>query len=314
MVITSLLCSKGFAKDILIPENKDRTTIYNYEDWRYKYKKALKKKHRLNKEVYSFPDYADDFALTEYLNSLDEDPLNLDHIQSKPLEPKKPVIAETNLSRKLPKNLEPQAKVVYAQFNSASLNLQSQLSCPVTPKLKTTAIQNKPDEFLLSNNLRRKTKTPRLASGDIIYVTGQIHDVNCTPVAGAKINLWHNDAYGTNEDKYFMQTGTATTDNLGNFGFITILPGYDTAQTSLPKIAPHINIAVSHNEFAKTVTRMYFPSNSYNYLDDTFLELDPFSRQLVTSELIPVNLNNLDEGYMMVFDVTLDGVSKFRTL
>ena len=95
---------------------------------------------------------------------------------------------------------------------------------------------------------------------------------------------------------------------MGNFSFITILPG----KSEFEDIAPHINIAIEHNYFGKLDTKMFFNKNKLNKQDKSLAELDEFNKSLITAEILPVNLAKLDEGYFMLFDVTYDGVSKYR--
>lgn len=198
-------------------------------------------------------------------------------------------------------------------FEVKSFKTQAKLDCPITPILKNT--DHIPLNFQPTNNLRRYITSPDISAGNIIYVKGRVLDVNCTPIAGAIVNLWQNDAYGDfDQDIDFVGNGTATADNLGNFSFITILPSeVQIMYNEKANSAPHINLKITHQDFPDTITRIYFPLMANNH-DLELNSLDKFNQELITSELIAVNQRDLNYGYFMLFDVTINGVSKFRKL
>ncbi len=302
-LILLLVDNSLFAKDIpAYIDSEDESTSFDYKQI-----KPLKKKKIKNYSQESFArDKNNDkaFTLSEYLNSLQE---------KKEINATKEIIEEAVLEFKKIPGLEFEDSHYY---NIVSLKAQLRLKCPVTPSLKNVP-SNKPAAFSLSNNLRRASKSPYIASGDIIYVQGTVRDVNCTPVPNAIVKLWQTDAYGNydNQEAEFLGSATAVADNLGNFSFITILP-----KEYMPKfiyesfLAPHLNLHISHSSFPDLLTRIYFPEHILNDADSELSSLDPFSKDLLISELVPVNMDNLNEGFFMFFDVTLDGVSKYRRL
>ena len=111
--------------------------------------------------------------------------------------------------------------------------VQAELACKITPVLNQPH-PNIPNKFHTSNNLRRKVGRAEVADGDIVYIKGKLRDINCVPIFGAIVELWQNNAAGFDQnnqpsykkeyDKNFAANGTATSDNEGNFEFITILP------------------------------------------------------------------------------------------
>lgn len=285
-------------------ESQDQSTSTNYKEIRpIKKRKTQEKKY--SQESFA-RDNKDDkkFILSEYLNAMEE---------KREINIGKEAIEEAILEFKQVPGVEFDPSHYY---NTVSLKAQLRLKCPVTPSLKNMPA-SKPAVFSLSNNLRRASKSPYIASGDIIYVQGTVRDVNCTPVPNAIVKLWQTDAYGDydNQEAEFLGSATAVADNLGNFSFITILP-----KEYMPKfiyesfLAPHLNLHISHSSFPNLLTRIYFPEHILNDADAELNSLDPFSKDLLVSELVPVNMDNLNEGFFMFFDVTLDGVSRYRSL
>lgn len=223
--------------------------------------------------------------------------------------------------REKPKDLNPNVQpkplvVIEDIFNNPSVFLQSSLACPVTPSLKEKDPMQ-PTNFNTSNNARRKTKSPDVAEGHIIYVKARVRDINCVPIQGAVVKLWQANSFGgfnhdlkntdPNYDSDFVGTATAISDNTGALSFITILPGRVSLQ-----YAPNIDLVVTHNSFPNLSTKYFFPENRFNQDDGRFMSLDPVGRELLTGILLPVNPNNLAEGYYYLIDIVLNGVSRFR--
>jgi len=302
------------AKDILIPSDIDGnslSTLYDYELNKSSQLKLSKENTVSNqlKEVYNFDDQWSRYRLLDYIDGL-TDLLDFSFADFVFNAPGKYFVVRIN---PIPKEIiEEKPQMQY--YNIASLELQSDLQCPVTPTVKHIDY-NKPKHFNITNNLRRAVKTTIVASGDIVYIKGHVQDINCVPIQNAKINVWQLDGYGKlksnkESDMYFIGNGTATSDNMGNFSFITILPQQET----LGGVAPHINLSIQHREFGKMDTKMYFAKHIMNTEDKTLAELDEFSKSLIIAEMIPVELSKLDEGYFMMFDLTLNRVSSYRRL
>jgi hypothetical protein len=105
--------------------------------------------------------------------------------------------------------------------------------CKITPS-STTKFE--PYEFHSSNNLVREVGGNLYATGKVFVLTGKLLDSSCLPISDAKINIWHADSNGflPNPDKeenhklqkFFQLSGTAYTNNLGIFNFITLMPNY----------------------------------------------------------------------------------------
>ena len=126
--------------------------------------------------------------------------------------------------------------------------------------------------------------------------------------------MWQTDSNGnykisSNSEEDFVGNGTAITNNQGDFEFITILPYSREEQTS-----PHFNVSIIHKEFGNVNTQIYFPLHIANSNDIMLNSLDKFHQTLLTSNLIPVDKNNFNLGYFSAFDITLNGISNYRSL
>lgn len=136
--------------------------------------------------------------------------------------------------------------------------------CIVT---KNSINNYEPDVFQKTNNLLRAPGELPIYCGKKIIIKGRLLDQNCVPVTDAKIYLWqvgcdgkypysplraHTDAKLINakNGSSFKGSGTATTNNLGEFTFITTMPGLLAHQK------PHLNIRAEHYILGNLQTRL----------------------------------------------------------
>lgn len=168
--------------------------------------------------------------------------------------------------------------------------------CTETPEIYD--LENKPEEFNLSNNLRRKAGSADIAKGELIYIRGKVVDINCVPVQNAVVFIWQADANGiyqnikgaTEHDPKFLGSGKYITNNLGYYNFITVMPGnYQT---------PHF--LVQHPDFIELYTKMFFS----DYVDESTSE--SFVEQLTAPYTID---KNGIKTYR--FDIVLGGYNKY---
>ena len=164
------------------------------------------------------------------------------------------------------------------------------VNCKQTPQIYD--LNNKPNKFSLSNNLRRKASSPLTANGELIYIVGRVTDINCIPVKDANVFIWHANTHGiyqNNQDNdstelipeeldmydyQFIGSGKAVTDNLGNYSFITVMPG-----TNNQNKVPQVHFMLQHSEFPEFNTTMFFPE--YNNLTDNRFNSNSNSHLLV---------------------------------
>lgn len=114
-----------------------------------------------------------------------------------------------------------------------------------------------PENFQPSNNLLRRAGQQDMFCGEKVIIHGKVLDQNCMPVTDAKIYLWQANCKGKypykplrnvakktlvdiNSELTFTGNGVATTDNKGEFVFITTYPG------SVEGASPALNVRVEH--------------------------------------------------------------------
>jgi protocatechuate 3,4-dioxygenase beta subunit len=117
-----------------------------------------------------------------------------------------------------------------------------------------------PETFKKSNNLLRSPGQEVVVQGQKIIIHGKVQDQYCKPVKDAKIYIWQANSNGLYSYKplkdiidsnfikidsrsTFTGNGIATTNNHGEFTFITIYP------QAIHDLPPHINIRVIHKMF-----------------------------------------------------------------
>ena len=196
-----------------------------------------------------------------------------------------------------------------------------QLNCDVTPEIELSHIPSAP--IKKSNNLIRKPGSAIRAMGQYIIISGQVVDRDCLPVSDAVITIWQTDSNGKyiesyklkddwdvmdpDYDKNFAYSGSTQTNNLGEYNFITILP---TAATN--DLAPHINIEIKHEDFKNARTRIYFNKHPHNKSDKSLKLLDDKQKELVVTRGLPIDPSSISKGRQYNYNITLEGVNKFR--
>jgi protocatechuate 3,4-dioxygenase beta subunit len=148
--------------------------------------------------------------------------------------------------------------------SSAQAHSSTYAKCQVTKEYKNNY---EPESFYKSNNLLRLPGKTNANCGEVIIISGRVLDVACVPVGDAKVYLWQVGCDGlynykplrsladkalinTSSNQSFLGSGVATTNNLGEFNFITILP---RSQHDLP---PHVNLRVEHRILGNIQTRI----------------------------------------------------------
>ncbi len=183
--------------------------------------------------------------------------------------------------------------------------------CTETPEIYD--LENKPQEFNSSNNLRRRAGSANIAKGRLIYIKGKVTDMNCVPIQNAVVFIWHANANGfyqnskvgsDKDDQNFLGSGKFITNNLGYYNFITVMPGTDQNG------APHVNFLIQHPDFKSLNTEMFFSDYDDNFSDPT---LKDFAENSLASLLVaPFTLGKGDiKTYQ--FNITLGGYNKYTT-
>ncbi len=185
-----------------------------------------------------------------------------------------------------------------------------------TPSRLFTSDLSMPDNFGTTNNLAKKAGSFYRAYGEIIYIQGTVSDSFGVPIHNAVIEIWQTNSAGKYHtlledgsgyvDKFFSMSGRAISDNLGNYHFITIMPGASSGR------APHININVYHPRFGKLETEMYFVNHPYNFTDYQYLSYSEEDRKLLTAEVRNTNILNPNSIKLATFNITLKGIHQYK--
>ena len=185
-----------------------------------------------------------------------------------------------------------------------------------TPSRFFTADLSMPDVFGTTNNLAKKVGSFYRAFGEVIFVQGSITDSFGVPITGVVVEIWQTNSAGKYHtllepgseyiDKHFSMSGRTITDNLGNYHFITIMPG------SNPGRAPHINMNVYHPKFGKLETEMYFQDHPYNENDYQYLAYEDEGRALITSMVYHSDIINTKSIKVATFNIVLKGIHQYK--
>lgn len=186
-----------------------------------------------------------------------------------------------------------------------------------TPSRFFAADISMPESFITSNNLVKKAGAFYRAVGEVIFLQGTVTDSFGVPIVGAVIEIWQTNAAGKYHsllesgseyiDKYFSMSGRAITDNLGNYHFITILPGAN------PGRAPHINMNIYHEKFGRIETEMYFEDHPYNKTDYQYLSYLEEERKLLTAQVTNSDLLNPNSIKLCTFDIVMRGTHQYKS-
>mgnify|MGYP006290151643 CR=1 FL=1 len=194
---------------------------------------------------------------------------------------------------------------------------------PFSPKTPTpsrlfTADLSMPDTFATTNNLAKKVGSFYRAYGEIIFIQGTVTDSFGIPIHNAVIEIWQTNSAGKYHtlletgsgyvDKFFSMSGRAITDNIGNYHFITIMPG------ALAGRAPHINMNVYHPRFGRLETEMYFMNHPYNFTDFQYLSYPEEDRILLTANVRTTDILNPKSIKIATFNITLKGIHQYKKL
>jgi protocatechuate 3,4-dioxygenase beta subunit len=134
--------------------------------------------------------------------------------------------------------------------------------------LKISYNNYEPKEFNPSNNLLRTFAGINHVKGKEIVIKGKLVDKNCIPISDAKVYIWHvgfdgkypyeplknkinQDLISEGEEDGFQGSGVYTTNNLGEFNFITIYPG------QIKNEMAHVNIKAVHSDYGSLQTKIY---------------------------------------------------------
>ena len=185
-----------------------------------------------------------------------------------------------------------------------------------TPSRFFTADLSMPEKFATTNNLAKKPGAFYRAFGEVIFIQGKITDSFGVPISDAVIEIWQANAAGKYHslldpsseyvDKYFSMSGKAISDNLGNYSFITIMPG------ASPGRAPHINMNIYHTKFGKLETEMYFQGHPLNDSDFQFLSYTDEEQKVLAATVQNTDVMNTHSIKLCTFNIVMKGIHQYK--
>jgi len=175
---------------------------------------------------------------------------------------------------------------------------------------------SQPDKFEKNNNLTRKTGSFEVAIGELLYIKGTVTDAFGVPIEGVVIKIWQTNASGKYHsllnpesvylDPNFKMSGQSITNNLGEYEFVTIFPGYYKNR------APHIKMLVSNEKFGQIKTEMYFKDHPKNNQDPYFLAYTPKSQSMLIADVDTITVGTAEKGKLATFNITMDGIHQYK--
>ncbi len=160
-----------------------------------------------------------------------------------------------------------------------------------------------------TNNLRRLSGSPFFAKGVPLYIEGRILDISGRPIKNVTIQITQTNYYGSYNflvdktsavyDPHFDSGGVATTNNLGEYEFLTIMPGH------YGKRAPHIHFNVKHKRF-ELETEMFFQNHPLNEWDKKYDSLTEDEQKACTAKMFYIDNKNLGHGMKAKFDIYIN--------
>lgn len=142
--------------------------------------------------------------------------------------------------------------------------------CPPTTSYKIPLSQ-KPSEYAHYNNITKKEGHFPNKFINKITIKGKVTDTNCVPIPNVRITISQKDEYGVyrfirsfvpifeksyrlNYQQYstFSGTGTTTSNNRGEFAFITTIPNSRTKDKHRT-----INISLEHINYPNLSSQIY---------------------------------------------------------
>lgn len=147
--------------------------------------------------------------------------------------------------------------------SSASSEPAGNVAPPANCSLATTISQTAGPYYKANAPFRNNLIETGMA-GDRFVLTGRVMTTDCQPVAGALLDFWHTDAFGSYDNSGYRLRGRLYADDQGYYRLVTIVPGLYPGRTR------HIHVKVSRPGGAVLTTQLYFPSEAGNRSDGIY--------------------------------------------
>lgn len=204
-------------------------------------------------------------------------------------------------------------------FASTIIGQTADTACPITPS-QTEGPYYPPkaqiDAMLdQDNDLTRVDSRSGKATGQIVYVMGQVRDQQCRPIESAVVEIWQaseNGRYNHPRDRdnqasldpSFQYWGKHVTDKDGRYLFKTIKPGSYQAGRNWTR-PPHIHFKVSHGKFTPFITQMYFAGDAFQAADHILNDVPSNARTRVIVQLEQPGADYEPDARLGRFNLTL---------
>jgi protocatechuate 3,4-dioxygenase beta subunit len=106
------------------------------------------------------------------------------------------------------------------------------------------------------------------SEGEMLVIAGTIYAADCTPLAGARLDVWQTDANGEYSPGHGSDSmlccylmGSLHTDSQGRYQLITIKPAHYKGE-QLPPPA-HIHVEISHSLTGQSHSEIVFAGDPY---------------------------------------------------
>ena len=177
------------------------------------------------------------------------------------------------------------------------------------------------DEELNRSDIRADPSTGEVKEGALLTLTfnvSRVSDGSCTPLEGAKVEIWHCDAdgvYSDASDPGFDTTGQKflrgyqVTDANGQATFVTIYPGWYSGRTV------HIHFKIHHDTSDQSsvfISQLFFDDS----LSDQVFSQEPYasrgqrdrlnSTDNIYNEQLLLDVTQAGEGYAATFNIGLE--------
>jgi protocatechuate 3,4-dioxygenase beta subunit len=176
------------------------------------------------------------------------------------------------------------------------------------------------DEDLNRTDIRSDPTTGVIKEGALLALTfniSQISNGGCTPLEGAKVEVWHCDAEGAYSDvsdpgfdtqgQKFLR-GFQVTDANGQATFLTIYPGWYSGRT----VHIHFKVHQDTSDQGRVFTSQLFFDDSFT---DQVFALEPYaskgqrntlnSNDNIYQDELLLDVAQANDGYAAAFDIGL---------
>jgi protocatechuate 3,4-dioxygenase beta subunit len=122
--------------------------------------------------------------------------------------------------------------------------------------------------YYLANAPFRSNLAPTTTQGEQLTVSGKVLARDCiTPLSNVTIDIWQANESGNYEDEWYR--GQITTDNQGNYSFVTVVPkGYGEGTAFRP---PHIHFKIWQNGSELITSQMFLPASRAQGIEEAYI-------------------------------------------